>query len=526
MSIATRIQLRLNSIDGPIMADLTAFATACEWSNAVHGPRALSLSAPRLLVESFAIYAAQGLIYVVAMRGLKRIWLGRLSDPGLWANAEGSGVVIRALGLWEALNDVRYTALWSDTRYEQWIQFPDTSDLLDVSMRFEQDKTNRLYCSPKKGDSFPQFGGFIWRYETPHLSARAITALTCSYAFIAPAGWRFSVRNKNSGSLLSDTTTIDATGSLLTGTISTTQPAGTNQINVLLYWNSAGNTTITSETGDWYLRLTNIRVTTAPTITADAITGDVLTKQLLIAAGTLQNPGLDFTDLVFEDAPGIEAIERVVSEGDGIGTPYVARVDANGKLHLEPFGAYGRTWYVDLTDLELAQDRATLANAAYSVYKDANGRVLRTTTATNNNSVVEYGYTRTEAVDANTTSSTIAGQYRDAYLSDNNVIRPAAAIAFDAVYTATGGRESLTEVLPGDTIVVRNLPLAFGNTTTLDRVRSFRITETTYDAIEDRLTVTPETPIPSLDVLIAQQARPGKPARGGIGRPLERRAID
>jgi hypothetical protein len=55
----------------------------------------------------------------------------------------------------------------------------------------------------------------------------------------------------------------------------------------------------------------------------------------------------------------------------------------------------------------------------------------------------------------------------------------------------------------GDTVTMRNLPPTLS--TAVDRIRTFTVGETSYDAAEDRLDIAPSDPVPTLVTLVARR---------------------
>jgi hypothetical protein len=159
---------------------------------------------------------------------------------------------------------------------------------------------------------------------------------------------------------------------------------------------------------------------------------------------------------------------------------------------------------VDATDLSVARTLEQLYNAVFATYQDASGRRLLSTVSADSASIARYGVRRQAIIGANTTSATQASVERDAYLQDHKDPLPRATITFDAVYDAGGARYPLWLVRSGDTITVRNLSPALS--TSVDRIRTFRVTHTSYDTVADTLAVEPELPPLTLEVMLARQA--------------------
>lgn len=228
--------------------------------------------------------------------------------------------------------------------------------------------------------------------------------------------------------------------------------------------------------------------------------------QLSSSASQIGSPSLDLTDEVYEDATIGDVLTDLVALGDNRSPPrqWEVGVWEDRVLFFRPQLSVSRAWYVDATDLQIARTLADLANSVYVVYNDANGRALRTVPTSNSASITRYGVTRRTAISADTTSATQAGVQQVAALQDSKDPRPRASITFDAVYDAGGARYPLWLVRSGDTMTIRNLPPNLS--TTVDRIRTFRITHTSYDAFADTLAVEPEAPPRTLEVMLARRA--------------------
>ena len=464
------------------------------------------------------LFSAKGPLFVVVSRNTQILWVGRMISPELVTGEDGSKIIISAYGLWESLNDIPILTNWSSTSVQDWRPLNALDRSLRLPERFVIDNNNRLFIGLKQGQSYSNttvFGAL--GYQKVDRGLRSLASISADVEHNLPsATWKIRVGRldtTNFTGTYTTLTTISGTGSVATTTINQTWSALCGSLIIDLFYDSAVATTYSGEDGERYVSLTNIRVktTTDSTVVASAVTSDIAStvnavNSFIQSTATTTNPGYDLTDLVFADESATTALNRIASYGDGAGTVYVAGVDNYGYVYLRPLGDGGRVWSVDIADLNVSSDREKIANSVYAVYKDAGGRVLRTSTTTDADSIARYGYTRRAAVSVDTTNQTRAEQWRDTYISDNATAKGSAKISFNRVYTLTGGAARLTDVMPGDTISIRNLPFSFNSGDEIDRVKSFRVTETEYDAIENRLTVTPETPLPRLDVLIAQNA--------------------
>jgi hypothetical protein len=508
------ISLHAGTPDGQVLAQLAPYATACRWADNEHGARDLSVTVPRRLIDAFRLYGAQGLLWVVASAGGRPDWVGLLDESSLWADADASGITLRALGRWSALDDLSYTALWSDSSVAEW-----QPTLFRSTDMFAMDTQNRLFIGLKKGATYAASFGSIGSmyYDTPRAGLRNVVTMTFDYAMLMPVGFFLAVNGyANAGYDFTGSAIVygllAATGVLQTGT-GTITAGSYNQLEVYTGNSSGAPITFAGEDGANYVRLTNIRLktTTTAAVYADEVVADVAAKVAALNPGILTSatpiatsPGLDLTDLVCEDAKLTDVLNQLALWGDGAGTVYQAGVDIDGYLTFQPRGSGGRTWYVDVGDLEISSDRGDMANSVYALYQETGGRTLRTGAATDTTSVARYGRTRQGAVKADTTSATQAGKIRDVTLSDRAIAKGAARFTVRAVSVASGGHADPSNIRPGDTLIVRNMPL-LGGEAELDQLRAFRVGETGYDPIKRAVTLAPEARLPRLEVLLGQQ---------------------
>lgn len=494
---------------GQVVADLTRHATACRWSYNPHGCRELEVTAPRRFIEAMRLYAMTGQLWAVVTQGATRVWAGRVSAPELWAGAGGSGVTIRALGHWATLDDIRYTALWSETRYGLWEQISEADVSTRTPSRFTFDTNNRLNIEPKKGTVYAANNVGELIYRSPYGNAQRIARIEFDYAFLGSSS--LTARLVSSDEAFASGAiewTVTGNGALQTGTVSRTLP--TPRLWAMFNLLAAAHT-YAGENGAEYLRITALRIkaVAASTITADLIAADLVTSVNAANAGAvtgsvLTSPALDLNDVVYEDAAPTEILNQLGVWGDGAGTIYQPWADVHGYLHFRAQGTNARAWLIDVADLRVASERDDLANSVYAVYADARGRVLRTAAATHAASIGLAGYTRQAAVEVRTTSATWAGKVRDQALADRATLRPSGRYRITRVRTAQGAPADPSSVRPGDTLTVRSLPLMAAAGSEVDRARTFRLSEVIVDPIAGALTVTPETSMPRLDVLLAQ----------------------
>lgn len=256
----------------------------------------------------------------------------------------------------------------------------------------------------------------------------------------------------------------------------------------------------------------------ADTVRAHIVYGDEIAKDIVSQVSTLnstqlssstaliQSPGVDLTDEVYEDAVPTDILTHLTELGDSQTTPrqWEVGVWEGRMLHFRPRGSVARAWYVDVTDLGIARTLEDLSNSVYATYKDANGRALRTANSTDSTSIARYGLTRRSNIAADTTSNTQATVQVSAQLADRKDPLPRATVGFSAIYDAGGARWPLWMVRSGDTVTIRNLPPSIS--TSIDRIRTFRISHTLYNLTTRALAIELEVPPPRLATLLARRA--------------------
>lgn len=491
-----------------LIADLSRKTTSLTVATNNHGMAELqaTVNEPSLAAQ-FRVADRQGLPWVCVSDGGPPIYVGRLEDVTI----AGEGLRLGAFGAWRALSDTPYTALWSDTSVAEWVVLKNTDFSIAYEDRFNFDTNNRISISPKRGITYgnsPVILGTI-AYQVPSASSQLITNVAFHYAANLPAGWDVGlvvcddVNNTGTSTVWS----VTATGSGLVSVSGFTKAV----IRFYMYYNAA-NAVYGADDGTHYLRITNLRVTTqAAPVGADAIARDLVSAATTLNSGVLsavtgriQAPGLDLFHQVYQDADMGAVLDQLAALGDTSQRQWRAWVGADRVLVLEPWGASGRTWYVDVTDLQVQRTLETLANSVYAVYQDASNRTLRTAVSANAQSVSRYGLTRRQALQATTTSATEAAYERDTQLAGTLAPPARAGISFDRIFTAGGARVPLWAVAAGDTFILRNLAPSLS--TDVDKIRVIRIGRAVWDVVANTLSVEPQVPLPLLQVLLAQQA--------------------
>jgi hypothetical protein len=451
------------------------------------------------------------MLHIKLLYGVYVVWEGRIEDITI---TQG-GINITAFGYWRALSDVPYTAMWSVSSIEDW-RIITTNDISSrVPSKYQFDKENRLFITLEHNATYTNgsdVGSFV--YQIPDSSSRQITAVSFDYSTNIPTNWVFQyIRHQSGFTLSSGATVVTGNGATQSGTVSTSLTA-CDYLELAIFNNTGASYNFTGENGDRWLKVTNIRIktTTSASVCADEIAkalaayiNNINSTQLSSSTALIQSPALDLKNEVYEEETPSDILNRLVALGDNQTPPRIWEVGVweNQMLHFRPRSSASQTWYVDVTDLDLERTIETLTNSVYAVYQDTTNRTLRTSVNADSASVSRYGITRRSAIKANTTSSIQAGVQRDVVLVDRKEPLPRATIEFNVIYDQYGARHPLFMLRSGDTITIRNLP----STIIADKVRTFRISRTDYDSDSNTISVEPELPQNTLDVMLARQLK-------------------
>lgn len=507
------MQLALRtSPTGPFYLDLTPFVFGLEVSTGPHGFGRLKCRLRLNHWDSFLLYDRRGLPHVTLSDCGQIVWEGRLEDVAIVPG----GVRLTALGYWRALYDVPYTALFSTTSTAGWRPVTPAEVANRTIARWQWDNNNRLYLAPRKGDVFEsttQVGALT--FAAPEDGNRSVYYVSFDYDFTVPSStWRarLSSATEAFGSLTAE---WDLAAGTASGSATVTLTSPNPRLLFSMWYDSGSPTTYSGETGAAYLKITNLRINGQPSATFSAgsialyllayING-INANQLSSSTALIQSAGLpDLTDEVHEDAWPADILDHLAALGDNQTPPrqWEAGVWENRILHFRPRGTGARAWFVDVAALEVQRTLELLRNSAYATYQEAGGRKLRTAVSADTDSIARYGLTRRAKISAQTTSSTQAGIQRDAYLEDNADPKPRAGLEFYEVYDGGGARWPLWLPRSGDTFTIRNLPP--GVSADVDRLRTFRLSETRLIIDENRLEVIPEEPRPTLETLLARR---------------------
>ena len=267
-------------ITNVMLADWSTRIKSCSVRTGAHGYESCEAELNVPFFEAFLYYQQLGPLKLRVTWGSYRVWEGRLEDPTQFTTNNVNGLKLTAFGGWVAFNDAPYVALWSDSKVDQWREITDSDTAGSYSQRAEIDTNNRLYIAARKGESFDNNRLVMLGYVTPHLGTRQIVGISFDYEYNAPnATWQFRLDRRDSAwGFVANDITIGGSGAVAVGSYNYIMTA-TDNLTFGLYYNAAA-TVYAGETGDTYVKITNIRLVTS---TANRINTTLGTN---IAAGT------------------------------------------------------------------------------------------------------------------------------------------------------------------------------------------------------------------------------------------------
>ncbi len=251
-------------------------------------------------------------------------------------------------------------------------------------------------------------------------------------------------------------------------------------------------------------------------IYADEIVGELIDEvstdnaQLSSSTALVESPGLDLTDILYEDQSAMDVLIDLVGRGDTETPPRTWAVGVwDDVLHFWPRGTDSKTWYLDASTLKLSRSLQSVVTEVVAAYKDPNGRLMRTSAAASDATSEAWAMKRKVVIDVNSTYSGYAEIARDTLLEAKSGFIPAAEITFSEIYTATGALANPQDVRGDDNLVIRNMPAPLPSV-------DFRIRRTEFG--EGGLRLELEGIPDSIETLLSTAGRP--PAVNGARRPF------
>lgn len=499
--------------NGVMLADWTGMAVSVKSSCNEHGYEALSFFVPMGVEDAFRFYQLTAGRHVEIHDGAGVVWEGRVEDRRI----RPGGLEIGAFGYWRVFSDAPYTALWSVSKYADWL-VPTADNVAEIKPElYEMDNNNRLWFGLRDGEVYGGSGEddtAIWAWLAPHLGEELCKLVEFSYSLDMAQYWRLSLLSWDEDWANEvEEWYVESSGSPLSGSVAETLASEKAYVGFRVKYNHPmgdpyGMTG--GQTGDEFAKLTSVVVkgTTSANLYADEIVEAVIDyvaglshSPLSTSKILVESPGVELVDELYEDVEAGEVLTRLAELGDSQTPPAIweVGVGAGQRVFFRERGSQGREWFTDVLQIELGATLEALQNSVYGLYEDTNGRTLRTDVATDDPSVERYAVERRGVAEGTGTSLSRAEGRRDARLEERREVTPEAELSLEGIglFDVHGAQEiSLWRVRPGDTMTIRNLPPNLS--TAVDKVRSFLILGTEYDWDNGVLKITPEIKPPGL----------------------------
>lgn len=500
--------------DGPLVADWSADTLKAVISKNEHGDLQLAASL-RLHEQRTRLFTqARPIAHLEVNDGVHTLWSGHQETFPLTE----SGMDITALGGWDILNTVKYTAEWSRTDLSAWreirlgeITVGDSDTTANEDYVISIDRDLEIALSAETAYLPSRMARVV--LIQPHRARTTYQRITSAYITTLAAAMQVRLV-----CLSFDLATVYSTQVLISGSGGGVPPLITQSGSFDLLIPPCDAVMIEVAVGlggqympvsdDEYVRLTGLRVRATPgAVTPDLIARDMLAcirehnpGWLKTDTTYIQNSGRDLLNESVQDASIMDYLLYLASTSDALLREWRALVK-RGYLHLEP-RTRGRTWYID--DALISTERATSAlyNRVYATYNDGNGRALRTETTNDAFVSTRYGIVRETSVNVETTDAAQAAQQRDVQHQDNRRTFVRIRIGpITKIYDQNGAEAPLYLVDPDDVVIPRFLPIYDAD----DPLAAIDIAGVEYDST-NVLTLTARVAPPELERLLAVQA--------------------
>lgn len=190
-------------------------------------------------------------------------------------------------------------------------------------------------------------------------------------------------------------------------------------------------------------------------------------------------------------------MDHLISAGEfGTNASFVWGVDQRRVLYVRRAIDIVTTWQIEVAGLTLDRVNTTIYNQGYGVATNNSGAVVRTSTFSVQESITQLGLTRQLAIPVGAATDTDIVQTIIA-----NAATPIPQVAIvPSLVTFLGQIVEPYRVRAGDAVQLLSMP--FIGVDGLARLRTFRVVETRYDAIADRIELTPESAPPRLQDVV------------------------
>ncbi len=489
---------------GALVADHSAMITQLQWATDTGGDKDLTYTALVAPRDAMALFDRRDILHVRVSRGGEPLWQGRVTGAGVSVESATS-VRIQALGYRTAMYDTLYTAMWRDQTLTGW-------QPLDGGSGQRMDLYNQIRSETEIGVSM-QARRYTtamqgrWRYVVVSGSSRSITEARVILEYDIPAG--ISVRVSHAQSVTGPETTVTTIAGPATAvsviSLFTVLPA--DDVTVI-YAGLVPTSTVTVATADeFYVRMSGFFAVSWDQGGSDPIQ---IPKHLIATINDL-NPGqlvassdqmsiiaqvaLDST-IVYQDRRPGDIMDELTRPGNGI-VPFDWGVDQQRAVYIRDATQVQRTWQIELDSMTMDRLNSTVYNSGYALQTNIDGTQTRSATLTNAASIQQLDLTRQTFIEAP------ANAFIDSIVTTelNYLSTPIPEIAIvPSRVMQLGAIVEPYRVRAGDAVQLLSLP--FIGVDGLARLRQFRVIETRYDAIADRIEIVPEKAPPRLQDVV------------------------
>lgn len=495
-----------------------------EFETDAHGFSFLRVRARMRHMHAVRVYDMAPSQHLVLNDGINIIFEGRIEDRKLIP----IGVELTAYGYWNTLRDRPITGMWSTVDLLRWfsLNMTDRSEMGGTD-RWLTRKDTEIFFGARKNEAFtPSVDGAdstraACGWLLPEDSILPIERIEFDYEINAHvnAVMHLFVSSTGIGGTSSQEWSEGGAGigSINSGSAIVTLST-VSQRNACWFRVTQGSDyTYTTETGEAYLKVSNVRIKgkNQATITARDVIVDVLDDTNTTVGTTdftplsrstdeIIDPGIDLDEAIYEDIDRSVLITNLSQQGD-LNTPpqlYETGVTDDRRLYFRPTGTSSATWYADIEALDISSSMTTLINQVYVVYRDARGQRVITSTVSDEESVATYDVRRETVLSSLSENTTIADIQRDVFLDNHKDMSAQATFQIANIENGFGGSVMPWHVRSGDEIILRNVTqTGLGDVLNFSR---FRIVRTRYDVIRNILELEPSFSSPTIRYLIAE----------------------
>lgn len=511
------IQVYANSDMATMLGDYTTTARGVRLATNPNGFSVLTTGVIEMsLPDAFTAYTWPGTPHVVVTAidsGV--VWEGRVEDVGIVPG----GLRLTAFGYQNAMRDLLYTGFWMRLGTADWRAVTSAERIQNRPEQYEMDNNNRLYIAPRKGESYGTSYTNVGEltYIVPDKGAEPVRRIYATYEVKLPTGWEARLLSVTADfSTHTAEATVVGDGTKKTGTWSFNLTDARPRLIFSVSNNSGGVTTITNDTGVYYAKLTNLGVrsttyvTPRPPVAASDIVASLVgyvnaanPKHLSSETARISTTSTVMQDANYEDKrPADILAELALQHG------YQWAVWEDRILEFAPVPTVDtlgvRSWVVDAeSDMVVERSLAGVYTNVYASYDSQYDGTLRTNEAVATAVAELIQLKRQQVLSVQTQDATQAAAFRDAALGDWSQRRARVQINFRRVFDSGGGQGRLYQMRSGDIVTIRNLPPTLSED--VDGLRTFVIGETVYDVDAGTMSISPATPTPTLEKMIARR---------------------